>query len=244
MSKINKLDNTDLNCPFNPDQYKKKVDVEVDGVPPIGSLPWALIQVYLGKVVSRSSWDDSNEYIQLTTKSDGSAPVHIEKHDQQSFPYDWEPTPEDLISCDWQLVKIEPKPVGCMLSFDLKIGTAQYNSGRDQDWGYAQGSYGTLTNFQSTIGIRIIEMFRLFDPLIDNSQEIDLSVDTQNQPDLYRKNLEVMVDGSTYHLGASRNSTANTITTDFVYELGDAKKLGDLMKQNLDKTLRFCFNWK
>ncbi|CBJ81112.1 hypothetical protein XBJ1_1986 [Xenorhabdus bovienii SS-2004] len=70
MSKINKLDNIGKKCSFNPDQYKKKI--EVDDVAPVGSFPWAVIQVYLNKPVRRSDW---NSNIYLIPKYDNSGHV-------------------------------------------------------------------------------------------------------------------------------------------------------------------------
>ncbi|MDE1494871.1 DUF2829 domain-containing protein [Xenorhabdus bovienii] len=249
MSEVNKPENADTvpKCPFDPEQYKKKVDVEVDGVAPVGSLPWALIQVYLGKTINRSNWDTPNEYIQLTAKSDGGEPIHIEKHDKHGIPETWEPTPEDLMACDWELL---PKvtPVECMLSFDLMIGTRQYNDGGGQDWGYltrgghlgtGESTFGTLTNLQSTIGIGNILTFYSEGTPAGAFSLIELQVDTQNQPDLGSKSLEVEVNGSTYNLGPAIGST-----TDFNYSSGDAQKLGDLLEQNVRNTLHFCFNWK
>ncbi|PHM60522.1 hypothetical protein Xsto_03931 [Xenorhabdus stockiae] len=254
MSDVNKLD--DKQCPFDPEQYKAHVKVSYtidnDIAAPVGSLPWALIQVYLGKVVGRSKWG-VNEYIRLSAKNDSKTPAHIEKHDQQSFPYDWEPTPEDLMACDWELVKIKPKPkpVECMLSFDLMIGTGQFNDGGGQDWGYlTKGGYlgggvstfGTLTNLQSTIGIGNILEFMLSESPIGTFDFIQLQVDTQNQSGLENKALEVVVNGSTYNLVASKNS----LTTDFLYYSDGAKQLGDFLKQNVGNTtpIHFCFNWK
>ncbi|MGJ0639440.1 Thoeris anti-defense Tad2 family protein [Xenorhabdus bovienii] len=259
MSEINKPenDNADLKCPFNPDQYKAKVTVSYkidnDIAAPIGSLPWALIQVYTGKLVNRSVWNASNEYIQLTAKNDGSTPIHIEKHDQQSFPYAWEPTPEDLMACDWELVKSEtkPKPDDCMLSFDLNIGTGRYYNANQQDWGYlTQGggefnyvgsTFGTLTKLQHTIGIGNILMFILNEAPIGTFWGIQLQADAPIPTNLLSKNLEVMADGSIYNLGVA---TSNSIANEFYYQTGDGPKLGDLLKKNLGKTLHLCFNWK
>ncbi|WP_038234888.1 hypothetical protein [Xenorhabdus szentirmaii] len=70
---------------------------------------------------------------------------------------------------------------------------------------------------------------------------IELTVNTQNQPDLPNKSLDVMVDGSIYHLDFASYSNNGKI---FRYNSADAKKLVDLLKQNVDKTLHFCSNWK
>ncbi|CDH24949.1 Thoeris anti-defense Tad2 family protein [Xenorhabdus bovienii] len=254
MSEINKLDNKQ--CPFDPDQYKynKKIDIEVDNVAPTGSLPWALIQVYLGKEVHRSGWNAPIEHMRLTHKSevgntdDGAA--YIEKSDKGGYWSRWQPTQEDLMACDWSLLKLEPKPDDCMLSFDLKIGTDQYQHGDGvaQDWGYmtkagdisvGESTFGVLIDLQSIIGVGSISTFRLFENPIGTFDNILLEVDTQNQPDLGSKAFEVTANGSTYNLGSTSNST-----TDFGYTSDGAKQLGDLLKQNVGKTLHFCFNWK
>ncbi|MDE1484319.1 Thoeris anti-defense Tad2 family protein [Xenorhabdus bovienii] len=170
MSDVNKPENADTvpKCPFDPEQYKKKVDVEVDGVAPVGSLPWALIQVYLGKTINRSNWDTPNEYIQLTAKSDGGEPIHIEKHDKHGIPETWEPTPEDLMACDWELL---PKvtPVECMLSFDLEVGTGTWGH-LEAMWGYLADNelnptnpFGTLTNLKNTTDITNFSYFVQWD---------------------------------------------------------------------------------
>ncbi|WP_456303185.1 DUF7823 domain-containing protein [Xenorhabdus szentirmaii] len=74
-----------------------------------------------------------------------------------------------------------------------------------------------------------------------SSFKIELTVNTQNQPDLPNKSLDVIVDGSIYHLDSASYSNNGKI---FRYNSADAKKLVDLLKQNADKTLHFCFNWK
>ncbi|MBD2812276.1 DUF2829 domain-containing protein [Xenorhabdus sp. Vera] len=250
MSEINKLDNTE--CPFDPDQYKKKI--EIDDIAPAGSFPWAMIKVYLGKQVSRNGWASSDEYIKLIPASTGSDGKNIppqiwvtDKDNEQT----WTPEQEDMVACDWELVKVAC-PEGTMLSFDLEIGTSKYaygqGQGQGQDWGYltkegdissGESTFGTLTHLQSTLGIGNILTFILIEEPIGSSGTIQLQVDTQNQPDLSSKNLEITVNGSTYPLG-----TYSSSTTDFVYTSDGAKNLGDLLKQNVDKTLHLCFNWK
>ncbi|WP_083600988.1 Thoeris anti-defense Tad2 family protein [Xenorhabdus thuongxuanensis] len=231
---------------MNPDQYKIKIDTVTA---PVGSCPWAIIQVYLGNKLHRSDWDTPNEYMRLTSKKQGNDSVYIEKRDKHGTWFSWQPTPEDLMACDWILLS-EVKPVECMLSFDLEIGTGQYSSGQGQgqDWGYltkgghvwaSQPTFGTLTNLQSTIGIRSILTFYYEEAPIGTFYTIELQVDTQNQPNLGSKTLEVTVNGSTYNLGTAGNST-----TDFNYTSDGAKQLGDLLKQNVGNTLSFCLNWK
>ncbi|WP_340608547.1 Thoeris anti-defense Tad2 family protein [Xenorhabdus bharatensis] len=243
MSDVNKLDDTQ--CQINPDQYKIKIDTVTA---PVGSCPWAIIQVYLGNKLHRSDWDTPNEYMRLTSKKTGNDSVYIEKSDKHGTWFSWQPTPEDLMACDWILLS-EVKPVECMLSFDLEIGTGKYRDDSQQDWGYlSQGgndmsyvdsTFGTLTNLQNTLGIGNILEFILNEFPIGTFWGIQFQVDTQNQPDLYNRILEVTANGTTYNLGSSPNSTTN-----FVYNSDGAKQLGDLLKQNLGKTLHFCLNWK
>ncbi|MBD2786301.1 DUF2829 domain-containing protein [Xenorhabdus sp. DI] len=243
MSEINKLDNTA--CPFNPEQYK--IDTLAA---PVSTSPWALIQVYLGNKVHRKDWDAPDEYIHLILGNSNDDAPEIKKRDKHGVMTSWQPTQEDLMACDWSLLKSEPKPDNCMLSFDLEIGTSKYyNNGNQQDWGYlthggdigtGESTFGSLTNLQSTIGIGSVLVFILMEQPIGNFDWIKLQVDTQNQSDLPSKNLEITVDGSTYYIDSYKNSSA----TDLLYDTGDAQKLGDLLKQNVGNKLHFCFNWK
>ncbi|MCC8381644.1 MW1434 family type I TA system toxin [Xenorhabdus sp. PB30.3] len=121
MSDVNKLD--DKQCPFDLSKYKSN-----DVVAPIGSLPWAIIQVYMGKIVTRSEWETPDEYIALTVKNPDSA-SHIDKHDKYGSS-NWQPTPGDLMACDWELVS-KVTPVECMLSFDLTSGRGTPKNGNE-----------------------------------------------------------------------------------------------------------------
>ncbi|WP_426577708.1 Thoeris anti-defense Tad2 family protein [Xenorhabdus stockiae] len=243
MSDVNKLDST--TCSFNPDQYKykKSIDIEVNDVAPMGSFPWAVIQVYLNKPVRRSDWD-SNIYLMPKYDDSGSV-ITLQWLDKDGNILPWTPKQEDMLACDWELVKIKPKPAECMLSFDLEIGVSKENN-PNQYWGYVTAKsemspeiFGTLTNFQSTIDVGSVLAF-LCTVTMGDFTDISLIVDTQNLLDLPSRNLEVTVDCATYHLGSSVNPT----TTGFSYYLQDSRKLGDLLKQNVGNTLHFCFNWK
>ncbi|WP_338882656.1 MW1434 family type I TA system toxin [Xenorhabdus sp. TH1] len=149
MSDVNKLDSTP--CSFDPEQFKVKIkSVEYEAIEPkiksvefndsvgapVGTFPWAIIQVYLNKPVRRSSW---NANIYLIPKNDSSGHlIYIQESDTDGSPSPWVPESKDMMACDWELVKIKPKPVECMLSFDLKIETSQYEygNGTEQYWGY------------------------------------------------------------------------------------------------------------
>ncbi|PHM57046.1 hypothetical protein Xsto_04123 [Xenorhabdus stockiae] len=142
-------------------------------------------------------------------------------------------------------------PEGAMLSFDLNIGTIQfYNGGNPdydkvQEWGYSASSIGTLTNLQSTMGVGNILAFQLIEVPIGTFWGLQLEVDTQNQPYLGSKKLEIMANGSTYNLGVV-SPHVPYLETYFLYISNGAKQLGDFLKQNVGNTtpIHFCFNWK
>lgn len=101
MSEVNKPDNKQ--CPFNPELYKSHE------IAPIGSLPWAMIQVYLGGRVHRRGWDVADAYIRLLPASGGFKPL-LEKYDKEDGPTIWTPTQNDMVGCDWELLKEDNKP--------------------------------------------------------------------------------------------------------------------------------------
>ncbi|WP_416777865.1 Thoeris anti-defense Tad2 family protein [Xenorhabdus budapestensis] len=254
MSEINKPENdsTDLKCPFNPDQYK------IDAIAaPVGTSPWALIQVYLGHQVHRSDWDAPDEYIHLVPGNGNDIAPSIQKRDKHGMLTSWQPTQEDLMACDWNLLKSEtkPKPDDCMLSFDLKIGTSSGSSGQDCGYladeefaGAGEHPFGTLTNLQNKTDITKFSYFALNGGGIwirvssDNSQE-----GYQKMVELFKKNLTVTVGSLSYHLGSTEyNSSMGIQPYEFHggYSGIDATNLGDLLTQNVGNTLSFCFNWK
>ncbi|WP_426576852.1 DUF2829 domain-containing protein [Xenorhabdus stockiae] len=248
MSDVNKLD--DKQCPFDPEQYKKKI--EIDDIAPAGSFPWAMIKVYSGKQVHRKDWSAPDEYIYLVPGNGSDVAPEVKVRDKHGAVTSWQPTQDDMMSCDWVLLVIKPKPVECMLSFDLEVGSIAYNNGQgqEQDWGYVtkgRGSYsdeypfGTLTNLKNTIGIGNILAFTLAEFPIGTFSYIELEVDTENQPDLGNKTLEVAVNGSNYNLGSMSAGNPTSLS----YASDGAKQLGDLLKQNVGKTvmlpmIRYC----
>ncbi|CDL84725.1 Thoeris anti-defense Tad2 family protein [Xenorhabdus szentirmaii] len=257
MSDVDKLDNenTETQCQIDPNQYKIKIDTVTA---PVGSCPWAIIQVYLGNMLHRSDWDIPNEYMRLTSKKPDNNSVYIEKSDRHGHWFPWQPTPEDLMACDWKLVKLED----CMLSFDLKIGTGKY-SDTEQMWGYLadnelesgpnrEGPFGTLTNLQNKTDITTFSSF-----VWDNvSAAIFIRVSSgnprtsegyQKMINLLAKNLTVTVGEVSYHLGSTTDSSiVGKQQYEFFgqYSNAEAKKLGNLLKQSVGKILHFCLNWK
>ncbi|MDC9594457.1 Thoeris anti-defense Tad2 family protein [Xenorhabdus sp. IM139775] len=261
MSEVNKPENnTDLKCLLDPDQYKVKVN---DTVAPVGSYPWAMIQVYLGKKVSRSNWDSSVEYIRLAGLPDDLP--YIEKRKQNDTTH-WQPIQEDMLACDWKSLEsgseTEPTSDNYMLSFDLKVGIGNF-SASDQNWGYLadyelefgsdhEGPFGTLTSLQNKTEITKL----LYFAWNSDSPEINLRVSSGNPPnqesyqkmvELFKKELTVTVSDVAYHLGGSEDVD---IFAKGQYEFAgsynndDAKKLGALLQQNLNNKLHFNFNWK
>ncbi|WP_416778495.1 Thoeris anti-defense Tad2 family protein [Xenorhabdus budapestensis] len=144
MSEINKPEDkkTDLNCPFKPEQYQiGKDSITV----PAGTFAWASSHVYLGKQVYRSGWNAPKEHMRLAHKSEagsaGDGAAYIEKSDNEGYWAHWQPTQEDLMACDWNLLKSEPKPkpVDCMLEFDLNVGVNTWVVESTPLWGANTG---------------------------------------------------------------------------------------------------------
>ncbi|PHM73045.1 DUF2829 domain-containing protein [Xenorhabdus sp. KJ12.1] len=254
MSDVNKLDNKQ--CPFDPEQYKKKI--EIDDIAPVGSFPWAMIKVYSGKQVHRKDWSAPDEYIYLVPGNGSDVAPEVKVRDKHGVVTSWQPTQDDMMSCDWVLLVIKPKPVECMLSFDLEVETGQFDSGEqnygylaDEEWG-ADGEkpFGDLTNFQNKTDIKTFSLFVWWDT--DSELDIRVSSDKtqdghQKMKELFGKNLTVTSNGVSYSLGqATEGSKIGEKDYEFVgqYKNNDAKQLGDLLKQNVGKTLFFCFNWK
>ncbi|PHM74903.1 Thoeris anti-defense Tad2 family protein [Xenorhabdus kozodoii] len=222
MSDVSKPDTP--KCPLDLSQYQ----VLVNNVSPVGSCPWALIQVYAGVKVHRSGWNAPKEHLRLDyesgTGSDKGNP-YIEKSDKDGVWGTWQPTKEDLVACDWKLLTAEdnkPKPVDCMLSFTLELGAGKDMEGpawgylnEDVDgpaWGYLNAgetshykgpAFGTLTTVQNNVGIANISMFYFR----DNGQMMFGVIPAQDNPlqarELFTKTLYVTVDNTTYNLGGN-----------------------------------------
>ncbi|MDE9498849.1 DUF2829 domain-containing protein [Xenorhabdus bovienii] len=262
MSEVNKPENkeSDLKCPFNPDEYKSD-----NVVAPVGSFPWAVIQVYLGNKVHRNDWDSPNEYIHLAPESapasGGNNLPQIEKRDKHGYLASWQPTQEDMMACDWKLLSSEDH----MLVFDLTLGAGQYGGGYGQTWGYIAyddvteptHAFGTLNVIQNKTDIA--EILRFFwEVFIDEPSTTppiflrgisDKNEDSyQKMKKLLKKALYVTVDDITYNFG---NGVDGKDGKDYEYgyytwypaENADAQKLGAVMQQT-GKTKRFYLNWR
>ncbi|MCC8366541.1 hypothetical protein J8V57_09635 [Xenorhabdus sp. PB61.4] len=204
-----------------------------------GSFAWALGQMLSGGKIYRVGWILPKEVMYL---NHGTKQPFIEKRNKDGSLSPWKPSQkelyENMMALDWK--------TECMLSFDLNIAIGNFGNG--EKWGYIakgfnsgydQPTFGTLTNFQNTLGIGNVISFMYM--VLASDIGIELRVDTQNQSDLVNKNLEVRVNGSTYNLGIGSNEIS---ITDFLYKSDDVQRLGELMKQSVGKTLHFCFNWQ
>ncbi|PHM55299.1 hypothetical protein Xsto_04162 [Xenorhabdus stockiae] len=241
MSDVNKLDSKP--CSFNPDQYKvtykTTVELSNDVTAPIGSFAWAIIQLNLGNLVNRKDWDSPKQYLRLN-EGLGCIEEH-DKHDQWAC---WSPKQEDMVACDWNLLKSN----ACMLEFSLMLGT-----GKSQDilqyslWGYSsgQGGFGSLTGLQASEAIGNISAFYFsgFNPdiflFVHPKQDQYQDVMT-----LLKRNLHVTVDGVNYDLGSVTpvgNSITNICSVDYLNNT--TAKLGEVFKQT-GQTKHFCLNWK
>ncbi|CAM3400594.1 hypothetical protein XNC1_1951 [Xenorhabdus nematophila ATCC 19061] len=130
--------------------------------------------------------------------------VHIEKHNQQNIPSVWEPTPEDLVVCDWKLRS--------MLSFDLKIGTARLYD-IEQMWGYladnefaSTAPFGILTNPQNKIDIKKFFLFICW----NDSSDIQIKISSDNNQEghqkmkeLLKRDLTIITNIVSYSLGSA-----------------------------------------
>ncbi|MDX7989246.1 DUF2829 domain-containing protein [Xenorhabdus sp. 12] len=248
MSEVNKLD--DKQCPFDPDQYKVKIN---DTVAPFSSYPWAMIQVYLGKKVYRNNWNFPVEYVRLAGLPDNDP--YIEKYTPNN-PIHWQPTQEDMLACDWNLMD-------CMLSFELTSGSGTYNNPslphepvawgyiRNIDWGHHFGELNKEKN--NVTDIEKIWCFLLnngvifFDVRTKPNKE-----NRQNVIDLFQSNdLWITIDNIKYNLGKSTPTlypnTSNNENYDFEfkYQNQDAKKIGILLQQmqQTGQPKNFCLDW-
>ncbi|OKO99359.1 hypothetical protein Xedl_03726 [Xenorhabdus eapokensis] len=261
MSDVNKPEktNTNQNCFINPEQYKNH-----DAVAPVGSYPWAMVQLYLGNLVYRNAWDYPNEYIGLVPEPEvsegGSLPYLLKKRVHNKFE-PWQPAQEDMMACDWVNMDF-------MLSFDVLIETAKAPLSPEEHtaWGYVKEGYewdehewskyfGDLKVIQNKTDIVETSSF-YWHTSRDNKVDVILwiAISNANQEssqkviELFQaKELYITVDGVTYNLGKSLHLDTDPkyeYEIDNTYKNNDAKKLGALLQQNVGNTLRLYCNWQ
>ncbi|MDC9594456.1 Thoeris anti-defense Tad2 family protein [Xenorhabdus sp. IM139775] len=257
MSEINKPENenSENKCQINPDQYQIKIDTVTA---PVGSCPWAIIQAYLGNELHRNDWDTPNEYMRLASKEENNDFVHIEKSDKHGIWLPWQPSPEDLMACDWNLLQSEPKPKpdNYMLSFDIKVGDDVQPPPLPNAktipsyWGYnhegiSAKPFGILTNFQNeTEEIGGISYFVWseyigvppgFGSLFINVTSGDTPIldGYQKMVELFKKDLTVTVDSVAYHLGGTTGNGGYLAGPTNQYELETSYDNTDAKKLGL-----------
>ncbi|MDE9543633.1 Thoeris anti-defense Tad2 family protein [Xenorhabdus bovienii] len=259
MSEVNKPENkeSNLKCPFNPDQYKGN-----DVAAPVGSFPWAVIQVYLGNKVHRNDWDSPNEYIHLAPESAPASgeddPPQIVKHDKQGYLASWLPTQEDMMACDWKQLFLWDNP----LVFDLTLGAGNngYFLGYVADHaleGMGLPDFGTLNVIESQTDIAKILLF-YWDWTADSDNDppsIILQGISDKNEDSYQKMIELLKKNLyvTVNNGVLYNFGVPTLYPDYrgskaykyyiTYQNADVQKFGAIMEQT-GKTKRFYLNWR
>ncbi|MBD2793462.1 Thoeris anti-defense Tad2 family protein [Xenorhabdus szentirmaii] len=102
MSEVNKPENKKMGyeCQIKPDDYKIKAKVELSNsiTAPVGSFPWAIIQLYLGNQRYRKDWDSPMQYLYLKPQSSAEQ-TYMQVHDKHGHWKDWKPDQEDMVSC-------------------------------------------------------------------------------------------------------------------------------------------------
>ncbi|MGJ0639176.1 DUF2829 domain-containing protein [Xenorhabdus bovienii] len=249
-------------------EYKPADDNSGQIVASVGSFWWALAQLKLGNKARRIDWFEA-EHVRFVPRSPDAEGhddylAHIDKHNKQGHWAPWQPTQEDLMADDWELVKeaVKPEPeiADNTLVFDLTLGTGQFS--RKVYWGY-QGEREGLERDMSPLGTlnviqnsTVIQNMSAFCFTIQASGLLHLRVSSdennyQKMIALVKKNLHVSVDNVTYSLGATMRSYDNKdypYTYDVYYEYGTPEyptleKFGEILQQT-GKTKRFSCNWR
>ncbi|MDX7987845.1 DUF2829 domain-containing protein [Xenorhabdus sp. 12] len=237
MSEVNKPEKQNkkmgFECQINPDDYKVKAKVELsnDITAPVGSFPWAIIQVYLGKKMRCKDWSYPEKYIYLNTQKaddDKAEQVYLQVHDRHDHSRDWLPDQDDMVACDWEEAKVKLKPVcpeDSMYVFDLTI---EYASSKDtlgglmEMWGYvdetdaikwnpnhhAVGAINIVSNNAEIV--QTDSFYWVETPNTSGSWNmLKWNVSTPHNKESYEKiknlfnnkNLYITVDSITYYLG-------------------------------------------
>ncbi|MDE9564425.1 DUF2829 domain-containing protein [Xenorhabdus bovienii] len=258
MSDINKQENkkSEYKYSINPYQYRIKVNIDTITAP-VGSFPWAVIQVYFGNKLYRKNWNSPTEYVRLIPSQSNNDEIYIEKNDRYDQWMPWLPTPQDLMACDWDFMK-KTNLENSMLVFDLELDSRR-RVGGVKGWGYeAYGnSFGTLNIIENNTDIvkigafmwipeddKVLFMAKSIQP--DSSDESGENEESnQRMRELFKKGLDVMVDGVTYSFGKPSRILASGIPDIFSYYEHniEAKKLGEILKQK-GQTKRFYLTWR
>ncbi|WP_338884881.1 DUF2829 domain-containing protein [Xenorhabdus sp. TH1] len=258
-------------CPFDPKQYQCDCFIA-----PVGSFSWALIQLKLRKRIARFVWGDKGMYLAITPRvnnlivDEGSAYAvdgvavgtqydyltHIDLHNEHGNFVPWQPTQEDMMACDWELIK----ELDDMLVFDLKSeyeGESNYSGylGVNKISDTSVNPMGILTITQNKTAIENTSIFHTN----INKDYIHFAVsinenNSQKVKELFKKNLYVKVDDVIYNLGVFTKEFGPDITNStygvlYYYnhdddpQKPDVQKLGEILKQT-DQTKRYYLNWR
>ncbi|PQQ25557.1 DUF2829 domain-containing protein [Photorhabdus hindustanensis] len=249
MSEVMKPENE---CPFDPKQYECH-----SVVAPVGSFSWALIQLKLRKLVSRSVWSDKKMYLAIAprvndlTVEEGSAYAvdgvtvgtkydyltHIDLRNEHGNFVPWQPTQEDMMACDWEL--LSSSTAGDMLVFDVASGVF------GPPWWGANQSAGKLSIVENHINIRNIDLVQWGENIYVRGDMFSILLVPEIGYEDYLKNildkkLIIKVDGQEYNLG--RRVESDGAYNWIYYEGREATRLGNLLKQP-NKTYLFHCNW-
>ncbi|MDC9598538.1 Thoeris anti-defense Tad2 family protein [Xenorhabdus anantnagensis] len=239
MSEVNKPESSaDLKCPFNPDQYNLSA--------PVGSFPWALSQMFLGNKLHRSDWAPNTYVYHSDATKD--RPLYISSLGK-NCDYPWSPEQQDMIACDWTLLKPETgKPILSFLIASRKSQRALSWGG--SSWGYYGNNiyflFGGLHINQNTINIKRMMEFYWTEP----ANFISLAFTTDNNKkisqDIYNlmnnKYLYVTVGSNTsYNLGQT-GIWGTTSYFSVKIKGAEAQKLGAILKQEF--TPFFSLTWR
>ncbi|MDC9591515.1 DUF2829 domain-containing protein [Xenorhabdus sp. XENO-10] len=250
MTEFNNPANMDTNqkCLFDPEQYKVKykthtiVEIDNDVTAPVGSFPWAMIQLYIGKEMSRKDWNSVGEYIRFSHERTDLSP-QIEKGNENGPLSMWQPTQKDMMACDWQFFESEKD----VLSADITLGTGKVGNNGGIGWGYAKNNpaiFGSLSMIHNKENfMEILEFYwreERFDdfslPFIELCVSLPNTQDSDKMYGLKNETLYITIDNVTYSLDKAAVSNRASASSDSrVYSIkyyGDqAKNLGAVLKQ-------------
>ncbi|MGJ0580843.1 Thoeris anti-defense Tad2 family protein [Xenorhabdus bovienii] len=225
-------------CHIYPEQYKINADKVTA---PIGSFPWAMIQVYLGNQVSRKDWDSPAQYLRLKSKAVAcEEQIYIEEHDKHDHWVSWHPKQEDMVACDWDLKVSTPETIKYNITFD--ITPMKYVDA----WG-GDTSNKSLVMVETNIvddpisalyfntKYNSINVFLYLNLYPANGMEI--------LKDIRAKHLTVTVDGVQYECGypVEKTDWPQPLYIPW-YKGSEAEKIGNLLQQ-AEKTYRIQLNW-
>ncbi|OTA19620.1 hypothetical protein Xbed_02121 [Xenorhabdus beddingii] len=242
-----------------------------DNARQVGALGWALRQLRKGNKVRRSDWDDAEQLRFVPRKPDaegqGDYLAHLDKHNKQGNWAPWQPTQEDLMAEDWEqvkeAVKPEPETGDNTLMFDLTTGmfTVRGMQQFPHFYGYTDTmmgyptipvTLGTLSITQNTTVIDKIMNIMWEEPK-DTQSTLALYWYVQGASsvvsELFKKALQITVEGVTYNLGVPEVSSSkpDDYRFKYVYNVNselrtEAQKFSALFKQ-VDQTKRYSCSW-